>query len=103
MPKKAHFLQTKAARTLSLAKVFQMTEAEAETAFRKIRWSETEGEPVCSSCGCIRAYPSRRVTGSPRFRCKAKECRKDFTITSGTIFASHKAPLKMYLAAIAVS
>jgi hypothetical protein len=29
-------------------------------------------------------------------------CRKDFTITSGTLFASHKLPLRGYLAAIAV-
>lgn len=100
---KTHFLQTKAARTLCLAEVFRMSEIEAEAAFRKIRWSDTDGEPVCPSCGCIGAYPSRRVTGSPRFRCKAKECRKDFTITSGTLFASHKAPLRTYLAAIAVA
>ncbi len=80
-----------------------MSETEAETAFRKIRWSDTDGEPVCSHCGCIGAYASRRVTGSPRFRCKAKECRKDFTITSGTLFAAHKAPLRTYLAAIAVA
>jgi len=35
-----------------------------------------------------------------RFECKA--CRKDFTLTSGTLFASHKLPLRSYLAAIAV-
>jgi hypothetical protein len=28
-------------------------------------------------------------------------CRKDFTITSGTLFAAHKAPLHSYLAATA--
>ena len=41
-----HFLQSKAAKSLSLAQVFRMTESEAETAFRKIRWSETDGEAV---------------------------------------------------------
>ena len=35
-----------------------------------------------------------------RFRCKG--CKKDFTITSGTLFATHKLPLRGYLAAIAV-
>src|SRR5437879_13518269 len=39
-------------------------------------------------------------TARPRFRCRA--CRKDFSITSGTLFASHKMPLRGYLAAIAV-
>jgi transposase-like protein len=95
-----HFLQSKAARTLSLAQVFRMTDGEAETAFRKIRWSETDGEPVCPACGGPDAYSARRPSGLLRFRCKA--CVKDFTITSGTLFAAHKAPLRAYLAAIAV-
>jgi hypothetical protein len=42
----------------------------------------------------------RRHTGALRFECKA--CRKEFSITSGTLFASHKLPLRTYLAAIAV-
>lgn len=95
-----HFLQSKAARTLSLAHVFRMTEGEAETTFRKIRWAETEGAPVCPSCGGLDAYECRRPKGLLRFRCKA--CGKDFSITSGTLFAAHKAPLRSYLAAIAV-
>ncbi len=95
-----HFLQSKAARTLSLAHVFRMTEVEAETTFCKIRWSETDGAPVCPACGGLDAYECRRPKGLLRFRCKA--CRKDFSITSGTLFASHKAPLRVYLAAIAV-
>jgi hypothetical protein len=98
-----HFLQSKAARSLSLAQVFRMTEGEAETAFRKVRWSETGGEAVCPSCGSLDAYSARRPSGLLRFRCKAKECRKDFTITSGTLFAAHKAPLRQYLAVIAVA
>jgi transposase-like protein len=95
-----HFLQSKAARTLSLAQVFRMTEGEAETAFRKIRWSETDGAPVCSECGGLDPYEYRRPSGLLRFRCKA--CGKNFSITSGTMFASHKAPIRAYLAAIAV-
>ena len=95
-----HFLQSKAARTLSLAQVFRMTEEEAETAFRKIRWSATEGKPVCLECGGVDPYQYRRPTGLLRFRCKA--CGKNFSLTSGTLFASHKAPLRAYLAAIAV-
>ncbi len=95
-----HFLQSKAARTLTLAHVFRMTDSEAETAFCKIRWSETDGDPVCPHCGGLDAYSARRASGLLRLRCKA--CAKDFTITSGTLFAAHKAPLRMYLAAIAV-
>ena len=95
-----HFLQSKAARTLTLAQVFRMTESEAETAFRKIRWQDTNGEAVCPDCGGAEPYEYRRPTGLLRFRCKA--CGKNFSITSGTLFASHKAPLRAYLAAIAV-
>jgi transposase-like protein len=95
-----HFLQSKAAKSLSLAQVFRMTEGEAETAFRKIRWQDTNGEAVCPDCGGAEPYEYRRPTGLLRFRCKA--CGKNFSITSGTLFASHKAPLRAYLAAIAV-
>jgi transposase-like protein len=95
-----HFLQSRAARTLSLAEVFRMTESEAETAFRKIRWTDTQGEAVCPECGGLEPYQYRRPTGLLRFRCKA--CGKNFSITSGTLFSSHKAPFRAYLAAIAV-
>jgi len=46
------------------------------------------------------AHDARRANGSPRFRCRA--CKVDLTITSGTLFDSHKLPLKGYLAAIAI-
>ncbi|HEY3813064.1 MAG TPA: IS1595 family transposase [Caulobacteraceae bacterium] len=95
-----HFLLSSRAKNLSLASVFRMTDAEAETAFRKVRWPETSGEPVCPSCGGVDAYDCRRPSGAPRFRCRA--CAKDFSVTSGTLFASHKLPLRSYLAAIAI-
>jgi hypothetical protein len=50
--------------------------------------------------GGLDAYDCRRPNGAPRFRCRA--CQKDFSITSGTLFASHKLPLRLYLAAIAI-
>jgi len=34
-----HFLLSKAAKTLSLAQVFRMIDADAETAFKMIRWA----------------------------------------------------------------
>ena len=69
-------------------------------AFRRVRWPETDGQPVCPHCGGIDAYDCRRLKGAPRFRCRA--CGKDFSITSGTLFANHKLPLRCYLAAIAI-
>jgi transposase-like protein len=95
-----HFLLSPHAKTLSLAQVFRMSDAEAEAMFCKVRWPETEGKPVCPHCGGLDAYECRRPNGSLRFRCKA--CQGDFTVTSGTLFAFHKLPLRGYLAAIAI-
>jgi transposase-like protein len=95
-----HFLLSPAAKTLSLAQVFRMTDGEAEKAFRMVRWPDTNGAPVCPICGSVEPYTAKRPNGVVRYRCKG--CKKDFTVTSGTLFASHKLPLKSYLAAIAV-
>ena len=95
-----HFLLSAKARTLSLATVLRMTTEEAETAFRVIRWAATDGKPVCPHCECPTVYEARRPNGASRWRCKA--CRKDFSVTSGTLFAFHKLPLRVYLSAIAI-
>src|SRR5580658_6478651 len=92
-----HFLLSSAARSLSLATVARMSDEEAWEAFRLIRWSDTQGEPVCPRCGCLDAYSykTRKV-----YRCKA--CSHQFTVTSGTTFASRKLPIRDYLLAIAI-
>ena len=94
----SHFLLSAKARTLSLSGVLRMTGLEAETAFRAVRW--TDGRAICPHCACPTVYECRRPSGALRFRCKA--CRKDFSVTSGTLFAHHKMPLRTYLAAIAI-
>jgi transposase-like protein len=96
----AAFLLSRPAKTPSLAQVFRMSDADAEAMFCKVRWPETEGKPVCPNCGGLDTYECSRPNGSLRFRCKA--CQEDFTVTSGTLFAFHKLPLKGYLAAIAI-
>jgi transposase-like protein len=95
-----HFLLSSKAKTLRLADVLRMSDAEAQAAFCKVRWFQTDGAPVCPHCGGLDAYLNPRPNGTTRFRCKA--CTKDFTVTSGTLFASHKRPLRDYLAAIAI-
>ena len=92
-----HFLLSSAARTLSLAKVARMSDDEARDAFRMIRWASTEGAPVCPSCGCLAIYGYK---ARPIFKCKA--CEHQFSVTSGTIFASRKLPVRDYLLAIAI-
>jgi transposase-like protein len=77
-----------------------MSDEQAEALFCKVRWPDTEGKPVCPKCGGLEPYEFRRSTGALRFECKA--CGAEFSITAGTLFASHKMPLKSYLAAIAI-
>src|ERR1700740_837399 len=95
-----HFLLTSAARTLSLASVMRMSDEEAERTFVRLRWSDNGGNAYCPHFGCTIVYSCRRPNGAPRWRCKA--CRKDFSVTSGTLFAFHKMPLRSYLMAIAI-
>ena len=92
-----HFLHSAAARSLSLAQVARMSEEEARETFRRIRWHETQGEPHCPKCGCltVHAYRCR-----PLWKCKG--CNHQFSVTSGTIFASHKRPIRDYLLAVAI-
>lgn len=92
-----YFLLSAKARTLSLAKVMRMSDAEAFEAFKAIRWQNNNGQPVCPRCGCVTvySYKTRRI-----FRCKG--CEAQFSVTTDTIFASRKLPLRDILAAIAI-
>lgn len=92
-----HFLLSAAARTLSLAKVFRMGEDAAYGLFCEMRWPETDGEPVCPRCGCTEAY---HISTRRKFKCVG--CHHQFSVTSGTIFASRKLSFTDLLAAIAI-
>ena len=92
-----HFLLTPAAKTLSLVKVLRMSDKEAREAFRQIRWSETNGAPVCPECGGTESYD---LATSQVYKCRA--CHKQYSLTSGTIFASRKLAVRDILAAIAI-
>jgi transposase-like protein len=90
-----HFLLSAAARTLSLKSIFSQGEEQAYRRFRKLRWPETNGDPVCPDCGCIDTYS---LSSRRRFKCAA--CYRQFSVTSGTIFASHKLSFVDLLGAI---
>ena len=92
-----HFLLSAKARTLSLAKVMRLSDDEAFQAFKEIRWAGNGGEPVCPRCGCVAVYEyrSRRI-----FKCQG--CGSQFSVTTATIFASRKLPVRDLLAAIAI-
>lgn len=92
-----HFLLSSAARTLSLKAVFTMGEDKAYKLFRFMRWPETEGEAVCPRCGCAETYD---IATRRKFKCVA--CYHQFSVTSGTIFASRKMSFTDLLAAIVI-
>jgi len=92
-----HFLLSAAARTLSLKAVFRMGEDKAYETFCQLRWPETDGEAVCPRCGCPETY---NITSRRRFKCVG--CHHQFSVTSGTIFASRKLSFTDLLAAIVI-
>ena len=86
-----------ASRTLSLKEVYQGGEDKAYDLFRKVRWPETDGDPVCPRCGCCDAYD---ISTRRKFKCKA--CHHQYSVTSGTIFASRKLSFMDMLAAVLI-
>lgn len=100
----ASFLELAKAGTISDFQLMDMSNDEVIEIFEQLRWADTNGEPVCPTCGGIGAYiiNTKSKSGKPikRYKCKQNKCRKQFTVTSGTLFAYHKKPLKHYLYAM---
>ena len=92
-----HYLLSAEARTLSLMQIMRLSDDEAFEMFKAARWEG--GEPVCPQCGGIEHY---WLKTRKQWRCKHKECNHSFSVTSGTLFANAKMPLRVYLAAIAL-
>jgi transposase-like protein len=92
-----HFLLSAQARSISLKAVFSMGEDKAYETFRQMRWSETDGGAVCPRCGCYETYD---IATRRKFKCVA--CHHQFSVTSGTIFASRKMTFTDLLAAIVI-
>jgi transposase-like protein len=90
-----HFLLSAAARTLSLRDIYRDGEDAAYSTFKAMRW--TDGEPVCPKCGSVEAYA---ISTRRKFKCKG--CCHQFSVTSGTIFASRKMAFVDLLAAICI-
>lgn len=92
-----HFLLSAKARTLSVRKVMELSDDQAFAVFKELRWGAGE-EVACPVCGVIGKHYFQRTR--KQWRCK--DCNHTFSVTSGTIFAFHKLPLRVYLAAIAI-
>ena len=92
-----HFLLSAKARTLSLKAIMRMSDDAARATFEAIRFADNGGAAFCPRCECtaVYTYAARKI-----WKCKA--CNHQFSVTSGTIFASRKLPIRDYLAAIAI-
>lgn len=75
----------------------EMSLQEAFYVFKALRWGGDENI-TCPCCGVISNHYFQRTRKT--WRCK--DCGHTLSVTSGTIFAFHKPPLKVYLAAIAI-
>lgn len=75
----------------------RLSDDEAFETFKQVRWVDNNGDPFCPRCGCVAIYQYkvRRI-----FKCKG--CNAQFSVTTGTIFASRKLALRDILAAIAI-
>jgi transposase-like protein len=72
---------------------FQSPETAREW-LEKLRWPEG---PICSHCGTVgHAYKTKKPGW---YRCAEKECRKDFTVTTGTVMERSHIPLNKWLMA----
>lgn len=68
-------------------------ETAARQWFETARWPRG---PVCPHCGTFEPYATKK---EGRYRCRAKECRKDFTVMTGTVMERSHATLCQWAAA----
>lgn len=87
-----HFLLSPESRNLSLSTISQMSNAEARELMIHIRWGSAD-KVCCPRCNS----QVHNIKCRHQWRCKSVGCKYTFSVTSGTIFASYKLPLRTYL------
>ena len=68
-------------------------EEAARVWFETARWPNG---PVCPHCGSVKHYATKKIG---RYRCGEKECRKDFTVMTGTVMERSHVKLTEWAAA----
>jgi transposase-like protein len=76
-------------KNIFAAKHFHDEDA-ARAWFEAARW---DGKPVCPHCQSAIHYATKKAG---RYRCAAKECRKDFTVTTKTVMERSHAKLTQW-------
>ena len=72
-------------------------EEAARAWFEAARWPDG---PVCPSCGSLDPYRTKKPG---RYRCRAKECRRDFTVMTGTVMERSHAKLCQWAVAFTMA
>jgi len=75
----------------------RLTDDQARQHLESIRWPEG---PICPHCGSVNAIKLQGKATRPGV-CKCRDCRKQFTVTVGTIFERSHVPLQNWLYAFA--
>src|ERR1700677_377691 len=83
-------------RTQKGQQVLDYTEEQARAHIARLMWPN--GEPVCRHCGSVNAYRMQGATCRPGL-CRCRDCKKQFTVTVGTIFEDSHVPLAKWIKA----
>ena len=83
-------------RTQKGQHIVNMTDDQAREHIEKLLWPD--GEPICRHCGSVNAYRMQGATCRPGL-CRCRDCKKQFTVTVGTIFEDTKIGLATWLRA----
>src|SRR5258707_322006 len=96
-------MKSKKAESLNLVQIMERfpTPDAAREHLERLRWPNG---PACPKCGSAEVYRLKRKADSKR-GCRAgllkcKYCRKQFTVTVGTVFEDSHIPLNKWLIAI---
>ena len=86
--------QFRSSSHLSAEKICRLSDQEIFSLMVEMRWGSAE--KICCP-HCQRAQPYF-IQSRQKWRCRG--CKREFSLTSGTLFASHKLPLRTYLLAL---
>jgi transposase-like protein len=82
---------------MNLAQVTTLNEEQARDYLESIRWPN---RPVCPHCASQAVVKLQGKSTRPGvYKCKNKDCRKQFTVTVGTIFERSHIPLRHWVIA----
>jgi transposase-like protein len=80
---------------MDLPQLAEMTEAQAREFLEEVRWHD---QPTCPHCGGTEVYQLKGSATRPGVR-KCSACRKQFTVTVGTVMHRSHIPLRKWVIA----